>query len=76
MSHMVEKSKNALRPDRKLWIYSGHDDTIANVLKAFGLFQRHQPPYAATILIELRLNSKNQHLVTVRIILKHSLHKI
>ena len=68
VDHMVKKSKNALNPDRKLWMYSAHDDTIANVLMALNLFERHLPPYTATILIELRLNSKNQHIVTVRII--------
>ena len=68
MNNMVKKSKNALRPDRKLWMYSAHDITIIYVLTALNLFERHRPPYAAAILIELRVNSKNQHVVTVRII--------
>lgn len=64
---MVQKSKGILNPDRKLFIYSAHDTTVANMLMALGLFERHCPPYAATILIELRLNSKKQHVVTVSI---------
>ncbi|XP_011312184.1 prostatic acid phosphatase-like [Fopius arisanus] len=65
VNHMSEKSKNALVPDRKLFVYSAHDDTVANLLMTLGLFQPHCPPYTATILIELRLNSKRQHIVTI-----------
>lgn len=65
---MVEKSQNTLVPDRKVWMYSAHDETIANMLMTLNLFEPHCPPYAATILIELRTNPKNQYFVTVRIL--------
>lgn len=35
----IEKSNGTLSPDRKLWIYSAHDSTIANILNTLGLFE-------------------------------------
>jgi len=67
IDHMVKKAQHTLQPDRKIWIYSAHDETIGNMLMTLNLFEPHTPPYAATILIELRTNSKNQYFVTVRI---------
>ncbi|KAI4494313.1 hypothetical protein M0802_008996 [Mischocyttarus mexicanus] len=59
IDHMEKKSKNALIPDRKVWVYSAHDETIANMLMTLNLFDPHCPPYTATILIELRISYKN-----------------
>lgn len=39
---------------RKFFMYSGHDTTIANILNTLDAFEYHSPPYAATILFELR----------------------
>lgn len=64
---MKRKSKNALVPDRKVWIYSAHDETLANFLMTLDVFDTHCPPYAATVLVELRENSKGKHVVTVRV---------
>lgn len=62
---MRQKSKAALTPDRKLWIYSAHDETVANFMMTLDIFEPHCPPYAATLLVELRLNAKDVHVVTV-----------
>lgn len=67
IENMKLKSKNALRPDRKLWIYSAHDETVANMLMTLNLFEPHCPPYAATLLMELRLNAQKEYVVTVSI---------
>lgn len=48
-------TESTLSPNRKMWIYSGHDTTIGNVLNALGLFEYHTPPYAACIMFELRI---------------------
>lgn len=69
IDHMVKKAQRTLEPDRKLWMYSAHDGTIANMLMTLNLFDPHCPPYAAMILIELRTNLENQYFVTVRILL-------
>lgn len=65
---MVKKAQHTLEPDRKIWIYSAHDETIGNLLMTLNVFDPHPPPYAAVVLIELRTNSKNQYFVTVRIL--------
>ncbi|KOC69430.1 Prostatic acid phosphatase [Habropoda laboriosa] len=65
IDHMEKKSKNALMPNRKIWMYSAHDDTLANMLMTLNVFEPHCPPYIAVILIELRVNLKNQYFVTV-----------
>ncbi|OXU18976.1 hypothetical protein TSAR_000201 [Trichomalopsis sarcophagae] len=65
IEHMHQKSKGALTPDRKLWIYSAHDETVANLMNTLNIFEPHCPPYAATLLVELRMNAKNEHVVTV-----------
>ncbi|XP_011503445.1 PREDICTED: prostatic acid phosphatase-like isoform X2 [Ceratosolen solmsi marchali] len=62
IEHMKLKSKHILMPDRKLWIYSAHDETIANMLMTLNLFDPHCPPYTATLLLELRINTKNEHI--------------
>ncbi|XP_035741777.1 prostatic acid phosphatase-like isoform X1 [Vespa mandarinia] len=65
IDHMEKKSRNALVPDRKVWMYSAHDETVANMLMTLDLFYPHCPPYTATILIELRVNSKQEYFVTI-----------
>ncbi|CAL7950976.1 unnamed protein product [Xylocopa violacea] len=65
IDHMQKKSKNALVPDRKVWMYSAHDETIANMLMTLNVFEPHCPPYTATILLELRVKLGNQYFVTI-----------
>lgn len=38
LEHFEQKINAILSPDRSLWIYSGHDTTIANVLNSLGLY--------------------------------------
>lgn len=64
-NNMVLKSQKKLLPDRKVWIYSAHDDTLANFLMGLNLFDFHCPPYAATVLVELRINKQSQYSVTI-----------
>ncbi|XP_036143720.1 prostatic acid phosphatase isoform X2 [Monomorium pharaonis] len=65
IDHMSKKMQHILQPDRKIWMYSAHGETIANLLMTLNIFEPHCPPYAAIVLIELRTNSKNQYFVTV-----------
>lgn len=67
VNHMVQKSNNALVPDRKMWVYSAHDDTVANMLMTLDLFEPHCPPYATVLSIELKVNLKNEYFVKVRV---------
>ncbi|XP_076183776.1 prostatic acid phosphatase isoform X3 [Ptiloglossa arizonensis] len=65
IDHMEKKMQNTLVPNRKVWMYSAHDETIANMLMTLNVFDPHCPPYTAMILIELRVNLKDQYFVTV-----------
>ena len=38
---------------RKVYIYSGHDTTVAPILHTLGVFNGLAPPYASAILVEL-----------------------
>uniref|UniRef100_A0A1B6BZM2 acid phosphatase n=1 Tax=Clastoptera arizonana TaxID=38151 RepID=A0A1B6BZM2_9HEMI len=59
-----EKQLGILDPDRTMWMYSAHDTTIANLLNSLNVFDAHIPPYAATVLIELR-RKNDEHFVTI-----------
>lgn len=39
LNRFTSKSRSLLQPNRKLWIYSAHDLTIANVLNALNVFE-------------------------------------
>lgn len=68
LEHMINTTRQIARSDHHqlLRIYSGHDTTIANILNALHLFSPpHAPPYAATILFELRRLPSNNYYVTV-----------
>ncbi|KAG8231336.1 hypothetical protein J437_LFUL017688 [Ladona fulva] len=66
LKHMKRKVEGtSAHPKRKLFIYSGHDTTIANVLNTLGLFNpRFCPPYASTIAFELYLRKNGVYYVS------------
>lgn len=39
MERFTSKIFGELEPDRALWLYSAHDETIANILNSLGLFE-------------------------------------
>lgn len=55
------KTISKLKPNRSLWIYSAHDTTVANMLNTLGVFEYHNPPYTACIMLELRLINKKPY---------------
>lgn len=55
LERFSNKTAATLSPDRRMWVYSAHDTTIANVLNTLGVFELHSPPYVACIMFELRL---------------------
>ncbi|XP_015510724.1 prostatic acid phosphatase isoform X1 [Neodiprion lecontei] len=65
VDHLVKKANNTLTPNRKLWIYSAHDTTVANFLTTLNVFEPHVPPYSATVLVELRIKAVDNFVVTV-----------
>lgn len=65
VTHMNEKKNGLLAPDRKVWIYSAHDVTIVHLLDTMKLYDSSTVPYAAVLMIELRLNDTGHYVVTV-----------
>ncbi|XP_053683836.1 prostatic acid phosphatase-like [Sabethes cyaneus] len=49
-----DKVNKRLKPNRSLWIYSAHDTTVSNLLNTLQLFELHNPPFAACVMLELR----------------------
>ncbi|RZC35945.1 venom acid phosphatase Acph-1, partial [Asbolus verrucosus] len=46
--------KNGLLPEnRKLFLYSAHDYNVGSVLHTLNVFERHVPPYGATVFFEI-----------------------
>lgn len=44
--------------NKKMLVFSAHDTTIANLLNSLGAFEFHSPPYASTLLFELKYNGE------------------
>lgn len=65
ITHMKQKKNGILYPNRNLWIYSGHDDTVATLLDTMGVFEHHMPPFTATIMIDLRKNINDEFFVEI-----------
>ncbi|XP_055315614.1 lysosomal acid phosphatase [Sitodiplosis mosellana] len=58
LDKMVRKKNNQLEPDRKLFIYSGHDVTLVNVMRALDIIPQttRKPDFAAALYFELHQN--------------------
>ncbi|XP_063909786.1 venom acid phosphatase Acph-1-like [Zophobas morio] len=60
LKHMIDKSNRALSPaERKIYLYSGHENNVVNILATLNLFKPHVPKYSAAVIVELHyLNEK------------------
>lgn len=50
MYHPQKKPKGR---QKKMFLYSGHDTTVSAFLSALNIFDVHQPPYTAAVIVEL-----------------------
>ncbi|XP_047472576.1 prostatic acid phosphatase-like isoform X1 [Penaeus chinensis] len=50
-------------PQQKMFMYSAHDTTLAQLLLGLGVFNNVAPPYATTFIIELHKHNENEHYV-------------
>lgn len=60
LTHFKDKTMNKI--SQNYWVYSAHDTTVANVLNTLGVLKTigyHNPPFAATVLFELRQYGKD-----------------
>jgi lysosomal acid phosphatase len=55
LTRFQKKSESKSKPTQSLWIYSAHDTTVANFLNTLRIFEQHNPPFTATVLMELHM---------------------
>lgn len=67
---MVEKKAGQLKPDRNLFVYSGHDVTLVNVMRALNVISQtsRKPDFAATMTFELHSNAELENDLEVKVI--------
>lgn len=67
VEHMKHKQIGKLSPDVKLWVYSAHDSNVASLLNSLNIYNYLLPPYASSVIIELRKSHdvNSTHVVTV-----------
>jgi len=54
VEHFDSVANNTLSPsNRKMFMYSAHDTTVAPVLHTLGVFNMIAPPYASMVIVEL-----------------------
>ncbi|XP_077291034.1 prostatic acid phosphatase-like [Arctopsyche grandis] len=53
LQNMKNKRSHELKPNRKLFVYSAHDLTLVNILKALSFKEEILPDYGATLVVEL-----------------------
>lgn len=69
---MSKKRESRLLPDRNLYIYSGHDVTLVNIMRALEIIEQtsEKPDFGATLAFELhRQNEMKDYEVKVMYIL-------
>ncbi|KAJ6638288.1 Lysosomal acid phosphatase [Pseudolycoriella hygida] len=55
MEHMTKKRSRTLTPDRSIFIYSGHDVTLVNLMRALDIIDQttKKPDFASALVLEL-----------------------
>ncbi|XP_022909416.1 venom acid phosphatase Acph-1-like [Onthophagus taurus] len=53
LNQMLSKIKDELPKERKIYLYSGHENNVINILAALNVFKAHVPKYSAAAIIEL-----------------------
>lgn len=55
IDNMVRKRLKILSPNRSIFVYSGHDITLVNVMRSLGVLEEtsRKPDYASALVFEL-----------------------
>ncbi|KAK4037247.1 prostatic acid phosphatase isoform X2 [Daphnia magna] len=70
VEHLKDYAQSKLTPpNRKLFMYSAHDVTVATFLSALKIFNGIQPPYASMVLVELHELNPND--LSIKILYKN-----
>lgn len=70
LDKMIKKRNGLLSPNRSIFIYSGHDVTLVNIMNAMGILDEtsRKPDYAATLVIELHHSYLYRNDMEVRVV--------
>lgn len=75
-TEMLEKRNDKLKPqERKMFIYTGHDTTVVNILSSLKIWKRQLPRYSIMTIFELHKNKDNGEYyveVSYLLIVEHS----
>lgn len=55
LDHMTSKRSRTLTPNRSIFIYSGHDVTLVNLMRALGIIDQTamKPDFGSALVLEL-----------------------
>lgn len=65
IAHMLLKINGSLVPDRKIFMYSAHDDTLSAILNTLHVFNDLMPPYSSAVVLELRVSAEQEYEVMI-----------
>ncbi|KAI4459432.1 acid phosphatase-related [Holotrichia oblita] len=67
IDQMEAKIKNTMTPTgRKIYLYSGHEYNVINIMAALNVYTPHVPKYSAAVMIELhKLHETNKFAIKV-----------
>ncbi|XP_071563080.1 uncharacterized protein [Temnothorax nylanderi] len=52
--NMIAVQNPTAAPNTKIYLYSGHDLNVVNMLQAFNVYKPHIPEYSSAVILELR----------------------
>lgn len=59
LDHFDQKINGSLT--KKMWQYSGHDTTVANLMQCLNVYDNEVPPYASALILELHKQRRQYH---------------
>lgn len=65
ITFMDKKRTKELVPDRKLFLFSGHDLTIVNVMRTLGFEELIKPGFGASLTLELHKTNTSNYFTQV-----------
>lgn len=78
LNNMLNKRKRNLQPDRRIFLYAGHDVTLVNVLNSLNLLQETAklPEYASALAFELHHSSLFKDDFEVKVSMQNKINEI
>ncbi|KAL0276395.1 UNVERIFIED_CONTAM: hypothetical protein PYX00_003983 [Menopon gallinae] len=64
--HISQKVLNTLKPNRQLFLYSGHDLNLVSTFRVLGFPELRKPENGAALIFELHKGDSGEHYVQVR----------